>query len=326
MRLLPVILALLASPLAIAQSPAPNPQDSPQDNPPQASTLSVQVRVVAIDAVVRNKQTSEPVLDLTQNDFHLRVDGKPVPVRYFTRDNDLPLTVGLLIDTSGSQRTYFEDESLAADVFLRNTLVQPHDRAFLVRFDSQVLLLQKMTSSLQSLDNGLRLLDYTGGPLYNRQSGGTLLYDAIATVSSSVIGKEPGRRALVLLTDGEDNGSRADLAGAIRQAQLADVAIYGVLYTHDVIGNTIYPSTPGHVSGIEAMQKISRATGGRAFVVGTGTPTAQVFAAIAQDLRTQYRLGFTPPDSPPGKQHTIDLRTGSKSLLVQARTGYVTPQ
>jgi VWFA-related protein len=319
MRTLLLIFALLAPAIAPAQTPTP--QDTP---PPQTSTLSVQVRVVAIDAVVRDKQTSEPVLDLTKDDFTLRVDGQPTPIRYFSHDNDLPLTIGLLVDTSGSQRTFFDQQALASDIFFRNTLTQPNDRAFLVRFDSQVLVLQKMTSSLQALHNGLRLLDYkTDSPA---NAGHTLLFDAIGSVSSNLIAKEPGRRALLILTDGDDNGSQASLATAIRSAQLSDVAIYSVLYTRDMIGNTRYPSTAGHTSGIDVMQQIARATGGRTFTVGAGTPTASIFAAIAQDLRNQYRLGFTPPESKPGKPHAIDLRTNAKSLTVQARTGYFTPQ
>lgn len=315
MRSLALTLALLTTAIPFARA-----QDDP---PPQTSTLSVQVRVVAIDAVVRDKQTSAPVLDLTKDDFTLRVDGKDTPVRYFSHDNDLPLTIGLLVDTSGSQRTFFDQQALAADIFFRNTLTQPNDRAFLVRFDSQILVLQKMTSSLPALHNGLRLLDYKSGS--PNDAGHTLLFDAIASVSSNVIAKEPGRRALLILTDGDDNGSQANISTAIRQAQLADVAIYSVLYTSDMIGATRYPSTAGHTSGIDVMQQIAHATGGRSFTVGAGLPTAAIFAAIAQDLRNQYRLGFTPPDSKPGKQHSIDLRANAKSLTIQARTGYFTP-
>ncbi len=318
--------SLLHSQQPASQTPVSPPSATQEPDAPQTSTLSVQVRVVAIDAVVRNKQTGAPNVDLERDSFALRVDGHPTPIRYFSHDSDLPLTVGLLIDTSGSQHTFFDQEALAADVFFRNTLIQPGDRAFLVRFDSQVLLLQKMTASLHTLHNSLRLLDYQSDPLRSTGRGGTLLYDAIGRVSAEVIHKETGRRALVILTDGDDNGSQLSLEAAVRLAQLSDVAIYSVLYTRDMIGNTRYPSPPGHTSGIDIMQQISHETGGRSFIVGTGTPAATIFAAIAEDLRNQYRLGFTPPESKPGKRHSIDLRLLDKSLTVQARTGYFTPE
>jgi len=310
--------------MTFAQAPS-IPEQEPS---PATSTLSVSARLVAIDAVVRTRQGGDLVTDLDKDAFTLREDGKPVPIRYFNRDNDLPLTIGLLVDTSGSQREFFDDEALAGDNFLRSTLRQKDDRAFIARFDSQVLLLQKMTSSLQLLHNGLRLLNYRHDPdLVPPGHPGTVLYDAIATASANVIGKEQGRRALVILTDGGDNGSRTTLEAAIRQAQLANVAIYSVLYTNEVFSNGVrYPSA-GNPSGIDIMTAISRATGGRAFVVGGGKLTAQqIFTAIAEDLRTQYRIGFTPATSKPGQTHKLELKATDKRLEVQARTAYVTPE
>jgi VWFA-related protein len=312
-------------------SHAQNPATPEPASPGVTATLSVDVRIVAIDAVVRDQQ-GNLVLNLGKDDFTLRDDGKPVAIRYFNRDNDLPLTVGLLIDTSGSQREFFADEALASDIFLRNTLTQPQDRAFVVRFDSQVLLLQKLTSNLVELHNALRLLDYQRDPSTGTH-GGTRLFDAIDGVSRKVIGQEdsghgsngeePGRRALVVMTDGDDNGSQADLAAAIREAQMADVAVYGVLYTDE---SPDYPHVPGlRPSGIEVMRQISRTTGGRCFIVGAGAPIAQIFAAIAEDLRSQYRFGFTPPRSKPGKFHAIELKPVDKGLSVQARAGYYAP-
>jgi Ca-activated chloride channel family protein len=280
---------------------------------------------VAVDAVVR-KPDGQLVLDLDKDAFTLKVDGKPTAIRYFNRDNDLPLTIGLMIDTSGSQRVYFDEEALNSDNFLTNILTHPKDRALIVRFDSRIDLLQKMTSRLTDLHNALRLLDYHD-PAIGTAHGGTLLFDAISIVSKDVIGPEAGRRALVILTDGDDNGSRTSLSDAIRQAQLAGVAIYSVLYTRDMIGNTQYPvAVGGRVSGIDVMRQASKATGGRSFIVGTGTPIAQIFAEIEQDLRSQYRFGFTPLASKPGKFHSIELRTGDKHQVIQARSGYITPE
>lgn len=282
---------------------------------------------MAIDAVVHTRQGGDLVTGLDKDAFTLREDGKPVPIRYFNRDNDLPLTIGLLVDTSGSQREFFDDEAMAGDNFLRDTLKQKDDRAFVVRFDAQIVLLQKMTSSLQLLHNGLRLLDYIQAPDHLPPGhAGTVLYDAIANVSANVIGKEQGRRALVILTDGDDNGSRATLETAIHQAQLANVAIYSVLYTKEVLGNGARYPTMGKPTGIDIMTEISRATGGRSFVVSGKLPVRQIFAAIAEDLRTQYRIGFTPAESKPGQTHKLELKALDKNLNVQARTAYVTPE
>jgi Ca-activated chloride channel family protein len=296
-----------------------------EEPPPAASTLSINVRVIAVDALVRDRD-GELIRNLDKDAFTLKVDGKPTEIHYFNRDNDLPLTIGLMIDTSGSQSMYFDEEALNSENFLTNILTNPQDRALVVRFDSRVLLLQKMTSRLNELRNALRLLDYRD-PAIGTRHGGTLLYDAIATVSKSVISNEAGRRALVILTDGDDNGSVTSLSDAIRQAQVAGVAIYSVLYTREMIGSTRYPvAVGGRVSGITVMQEISKATGGRAFIVGTGTPIAEIFAEIERDLRSQYRFGFTPLPSKPGKFHSIELRTGDKHQSIQSRAGYYTPE
>jgi VWFA-related protein len=296
-----------------------------EELPPQTSTLSVNVQVVAVDAVVRNSD-GDLIRNLDKDAFTLKVDGKPTGIRYFNRDNDLPLTIGLMVDTSESQSVYFDEEALSSENFLTNILTNPKDRALVVRFDTRILLLQKMTSRLTELHNALRQLDYLNSE-NSAVHGSTLLYDAIASVSKSVVSDEPGRRALVILTDGEDNGSRAALSDAIRQAQLAGVAIYSVLYTREMIGGTRYPvAVGGRVSGITVMQQISKATGGRAFIVGAGTPIAEIYTEIEQDLRSQYRFGFTPLPSKPGKFHSIELRTGDKHQTIQTRGGYYTPE
>jgi Ca-activated chloride channel family protein len=295
-------------------------ESASQTADPQA-TLSVNVKVVALDAVVHDKQ-GQLAAGLDKDSFQLHVDGKPVPIRYFNRDNDLPLTVGLLIDTSGSETVYFDTEALAGDTFLRNTLTNPEDRAFVARFDSEVVLLQGMTSSLSALHNGLRQLDYRRSA--SKAAAGTLLYAAIAKVSQDVMGPVAGRRALVVMTDGDDNGSAIDLTHTIRQAQLDGVAVYSVLFTNE---DPNYPHAPGmRPSGVGVMREMAEATGGRSFVAGHGTGVAEIFAAIAQDLRSQYRFGFSPPPSKPGRFHKLDLQTVDRSLLVQTRKGYVTPE
>jgi len=314
-------------------------QDS---EPPQTSTLTITTRLVSLDAIVRDTH-GNLVSNLDKDSFTLREDGHPVPIRYFNHDSDLPLTVGLLIDTSGSETEYFADEALASDLFLQNVLRQTPsqqpdpgvpsgrslsvgvgDRAFIVRFDSQVLLLQPMTSSLPLLRNGLRLLDYKPDKLKGTRGGGTLLFDAIVNVSDKIVAAETGRRALIVMTDGDDNGSRNDLFAAIRHAQSAGVAIYSILYTNEPTG---YPSiSSAHPSGIGVMQQISRATGGREFIVGRPMNIHQIFSAIEDDLRSQYRLGFTPRPSVPHRFHSLDLRSTDPKLTIQSRSSYSTPE
>ena len=307
-----------------------NSSPKPEAAPPQpTTTLTVTTQIVALDALVRNHD-GDLVQSLDKDDFTLKVDGKPVDIRYFNRDNDLPLTIGLLVDTSGSEAVYFDEEARSSQLFFEHILTNPQDRALVVRFDSRVLELQKLTSRQADLRNALRLLDYRD-PNIGTNQGGTLLYDAISIVCQRVITKESGkdtpRRALVVLTDGEDNGSAIPLKEAIHQAQLNNIAVYSVLYTRDVIGGTVYPQLRnGRPSGIDIMRQISKVTGGRAFVVGTGLPAAQIYAQIEADLRSQYRFGFTPPPSKPGKFHTVELLPTDKRLTTQTRAGYYTPQ
>jgi Ca-activated chloride channel family protein len=292
-----------------------------QEQTDPQTTLSVNVKVVALDAVVHDRQ-GQLAGGLSKDAFRLKVDGKVTPIRYFNQDDDLPLTVGLLIDTSGSETTYFDTEALAGDTFLRDALTHAQDRAFIARFDSQVVLLQDMTSNLRSLHNGLRMLDYSKGGA--SAAAGTLLYAAIAKVSHDVMAPVTGRRALVVMTDGDDNGSRIDLERTVREAQADGVAVYSVLFTDE---DPAYPSVGGtRPSGIGVMRQIAEATGGRSFVAGHGMGVAQIFSEISRDLRSQYRFGFTPPPSKPGKFHKVELETLDRSLVVQTRKGYVTPE
>ena len=286
------------------------------------ATLNVDARMVSIDAVVRDSH-GDPIHNLTREAFLLNEDGKPVTIRYFDRDDDLPLTVGLLIDTSASQRAFLSSEALAGEVFLRNTLTHPTDRAFITLFDSNIQTFQRMTSSLDELHDAMRRMTFHGDPRQQRNGGGTLLFDAISAASYSLVAHQAGRRALVILTDGNDNGSDASLSEVIRQAQFANVAIYSILYTNEDprphLGNSFRPS------GITVMRELSRTTGGRQFLISKTTSIAQIFSSIADDLRNEYRLGLTPTDTQPAKFHSLKLKSTEKGLTIQARTGYYTP-
>jgi len=139
------------------------PLRAQQPEPSQTATLNVITRLVSIDAVVHNAH-GDLADGLSKDFFTLREDGHAVPIRYFNHDSDLPLTVGLLVDTSGSELEYFSDEAMASNLFLENVLTRPADRAFVLRFDTKIQLLQPMTPSLPQLRNALRLIEYNPDP------------------------------------------------------------------------------------------------------------------------------------------------------------------
>jgi VWFA-related protein len=312
---------------ATAQTPAP---PEPPDIPSPTSTLSIRVRVVAFDAVVRNR-SGELVHHLTRNDFTLTEDGKPQPIRYFDEDADLPLTIGLAVDTSGSQRRYFAEQQLASATFLTKMLTHPDDNAFISRFDNNVLLLQKMTTSLSALQAALGRLSLQY-PARVGPPAGTLLFDGICGIAEGAFSKSRTRRALIILTDGEDNGSLKNRDDATTCAQRADVAVYTALYTSRDPGPQeeddprVRILSREHLMGRTIMERISRATGGRLFVVTPQMPIEKIYAQIEQDLRMQYRIGYTPPPSAPGTFHELAFKPVDKHLKAQTRIGYYTPK
>jgi Ca-activated chloride channel family protein len=218
-----------------------------------------------------------------------------------------------MVDTSGSQRNYIQDEIAAGRVFFPAMLTRSDDRAVLVQFDSAILQLAKITNSVTTLEHALAYLTQSHSDYAAPGRGGTLLYDAVIAVSHLEFGVQLGRRAMVILTDGGDNGSRFNAKDAIREAQRADIVIY-----------TIYYSNGGGDEGV--LKDLSKATGGREFSVTSTMTLQQIYATIAADLRLQYELGYRPPDSRPNKYHKIDLTAKDKKLTVQAREGYFTPK
>jgi Ca-activated chloride channel homolog len=308
------LLALLATLSAgHAQTPTPAPSAPTPIAADATPTLKIESNLVAVSAIVRDK-SGQPVSNLTRDDFLLKQDGKPQPITYFSQGSNLPLTLALMVDTSGSQRNYISDEITAGRAFFPAMLTRPDDRAVLVQFDNAILQLVKLTSNTTTLEHGLAYLtqshsDYTAPG----RGGGTLLYDAIIAVSHLELGNQLGRRAMVLLTDGGDNGSHFNIKHAIEEAQRADIMVY-----------TIYYSNGG--GDERGLIDISTATGGREFSVGPATTLQQIYATIAADLRQEYEIGYRPPDSRPDKYHKIDLSLEDKKLIVQARDGYFTPK
>ncbi len=306
---------------------ASSPPSSPATSPAQeqeiqgtqpVTTLKVGTRLVAISAVVKSRD-GEPAGGLGKDDFVLKQDGKEEPIRYFSQGAELPLTFALMVDTSGSQRSFISDESLASDVFFETMLGRREDRAMLVQFDTRVVALSDMTNSASKLHLALNRLS-----AHASTANGTLLNDAISSVAKNVLAREAGRKAMVILTDGGDNGSRSTLAEAIEQAQRADVQIYSILYSMFDIMNGLPSGRPVTANAdLAALQKLSESTGGRVFTVSRTMGLREIFAAISQDLRLQYELGYTPPaDTQPNSYHRLELKAKDKKLAVQARKGF----
>lgn len=233
---------LVVSPQSRAQT-AP-PSDNPVAKPAAtAPTLSVDVKVVTLPVTVRDKHGAI-VNNLTKDDFVLQEDSHPQAIKYFTLEKNLPLTLGLLVDTSMSQRNVLDQERTASRSFLDAMLTNPKDRAFVVQFDREVDLLQDLTSSKQTLQSALAKVapsqpprNSGGGsdggnddPDVRHMRAGTLLYDAVFLASDELMKKQQGRKALIILSDGVDHGSKESLADAIEAAQRADTVVYSILF------------------------------------------------------------------------------------------------
>ncbi len=230
----------------------------------QTPTFSSDVKVVNVLATVRDKH-GQIVSNLTKDDFKLEQDGHPQTIRYFARDTDLPLKLGLLVDTSASQRRLIEQERTASYGFLNDLMRVDKDKAFVIHFDREVELLQDLTDSHPKLEAALDKLDAPqfqnagggssgggggGGQGGQHMGGGTALYDAVFLASDELMRKQDGRKALVVLTDGVDNASKVSLDRAIESAQRANTLVYSILYSDpDAYSHQGYPGGMGRHGG-----------------------------------------------------------------------------
>jgi len=356
---------------ALAALPGVVPSMSAQD---VAATIAVDVKVVTLPVTVRDKH-GKIIRDLTKDDFTLQEDGRPQSIRYFSQDTNLPLTLGLLVDTSRSQTNVLDAERSASRSFLEQMLVQPKDKAFLIHFDREVELLQDLTSSREKLQSALDLLktpsdrersndpndsDDSRSGSGSHHSGDTQLYDAVFLASNELMKKQQGRKALVVLSDGIDRGSKTYLESAIESAQRADTVIYSIYFAesrHDEGqrpghgmgrgggwpgggggwpgGGGGYPGGGGggrggqrpsespRTDGKKILERISKETGGRFFEVTKKETVGDIYTSIVEELRTQYSMGYTPDkDSTATGYHHIQLTVKKKDLTVQTRDGY----
>ncbi len=238
LRPLLVLLPLLLTGVTLHAQAQPA-QEAKQDQQ-ETTTIKKDVNVVNVLATVRNKQ-GQIVTTLTKDDFRLDDDGKPQTIRYFSKVTDLPLTLGLLVDTSLSQRRLLEQERTASYTFLEDLLREWKDKAFVVHFDMEIELLQDLTNSRPKLEAALQKLEVpdprqsqtSGSPDPGQThwgGGGTKLYDAIFLASDEITSKQQGRKALIVLSDGVDEGSKVSLTRAIEAAQRSDTLVYTILF------------------------------------------------------------------------------------------------
>ena len=286
-----------------------------QDTP----TFSTEIKVVNILATVRNKAGALNS-SLNQDDFVLAEDGRPQAIRYFARESDLPLTLGLLVDTSGSQRKVMAAERGASMRFLDSVIRDNKDQVFIMQFDSAVQMRQSLTYSVGQLEDALAYVDTeTMRQLRIQHGGGTLLYDAVARASDDVMKKQNGRKALIILSDGVDIGSYGTLKDAIEAALRADTLIYSILYSD----SGAYGIFGGGADGRHVLQTLSNETGGTFFEVTKKQPLDEVFRILEAELRTQYNIGYV-SDKPATISgfRAIQLTVKQKGLTVQARRQY----
>ena len=360
-----------ATPVASGQIPAANPP-----------ALNVDARLVNIPVVVHDKKGAL-VQNLAKDNFVLQIDGKPQTIRTFNLDTDLPLTLGLLVDVSQSQRDAIDDERTASFAFLDNSLTV-RDKAFIVQFARQTDLLQDVTSSKPRLQAGLKQLENpaSGGDSDNSSSNSganssdsstrprratTTLYDALFLSSDELMAKQTGRKTIIILSDGIDSGSKESLASSIEAAQRADTIVYAIYFkgretsagfnrNQDRQGGAGSPggrgggvgfpggggypggrgggggagrqpeSLPSRPDGKKVLQRMADETGGGLFEVSKKETVADIYKQIADELRAQYRLGYSPDkDSASDGYHRIVLsltQSSPRDLFLQTRDGY----
>jgi len=323
--LLTGLLLLPSAPVRLrAQQPAaPKQEQKPDDD--LGDPIKVDVDVVNVYCAVRNKQNNI-ITTLTKDDFDLTEDGAKQTVKYFTRETDMPLTLGLLVDVSGSQINLIEQERQAAGQFFASVL-KKKDMAFLISFGAESELLQDLTGTARLLQDGLRRLRPNSGvagihpgpvPTMSKQRG-TVLYDAVYVASKDMLAHEVGRKALVIITDGEDFGSTESEKSAIEAAQKADAIIYGILYAD----RQMYGSIGLGFSGAGVLRHMAEETGGHMFQVDRKNSLDSIFDQIQQEMRSQYLISYTPTNGKhDGTYRKIEVRPHDKDLKVQVRKGY----
>ena len=323
-----ILLLLSVSPLARAAQEAPSPSGPPPASteapPPEQdniATLNVNVNLVNLYMSVRDKQGF--ITNLRKDDCSVVEDKVPQTIKNFTQEKNLPLTIGILLDTSASQQNVLPLEQESGATFLKEVLT-PKDEAFLISFDINVDLLSDYTNRASELKRAIDKATInsgagTGSVTGNGSPRGTLLYDAVFLAANDKLRSEAGRKILVLLTDGGDQGSQETLKTATEAAQKANAIVYVIL----IADRGFYGGFGMGYSGDRDMERLATDTGGRVINVGNnGRKLEDAFHQIQDELRTQYLLSYTPTNKKAdGTYRKLDISCG-KDYRVQTRKGY----
>jgi len=354
----------VSRPRPAEQTPPPEPATSAEPK----TAIRVNVELVNVLFSVRGKN-GELVSNLTKDDFTVLEDGKEQAIAQFSRDTNLPLELGLLIDVSRSQTRLMGDEREAASKFI-SSVMRPKDEAFLLSFGHDTTLEQDFTGSASDMEAALKRIKVDAGEAGDRggrgngggggypggggggvgwpggggrfpggggggrrggghdgtsqgaHHGGTKLYDAIYLASNDELSTKTGRKALFLITDGNDRGSYYTRSQAIEAAQRADTIIYSIYYA-DAGEERFGRRSDDTGEGLAALKHMSDETGGRTFTVDKKHTLMQAFTDIQEEMRSQYAVAWKPPNTAQsGEYRTIELRPKDTDYVVQARRGY----
>jgi len=333
------------------------PQQNQQSQPP--GKIAVEVKTVSVLTTVRDKH-GKIISNLDKDEFVLEEDGRPQVINYFVRESDQPLRLGLLVDTSLSQRRVLEQERSASYSFLDHLLRPEKDLDFVIHFAREVELLQEFTSSRPKLQAALQALQTPqfdanrggngggnsggngggnggggDGRGSRRRGGGTLLYDAIYLASDELMSKQQGRKALIIVSDGVDHGSKETLNASIETSQRADTVVNSILFKDDEETGNRGGFSMGQrgggrrgrrspqeerPDGKKILQQISKATGGKLYEVSKKETVDKIYSEIEEDLRNQYSLAYTPENNEGPGYHKISLTTKQKDLVGRRET------
>lgn len=306
-------------------TPAP-PQQDQQQVPQSQQTLKVQTTLVNVFVTARDKKNGI-VSDLVQNDFKVSEDGQEQKVAFFEKDVNMPITLGLLIDTSGSMYNVIGAEQDTASRFLREVM-RKKDEAMVISFDFDADLLADFTEDTNVLERAIRRTTInsvggggvvTPGTIPQGNSGGTNLYDAVYLACHDELATEAGRKAVILMTDAEDNGSKLRLQDAVEACQRADAVIHVLLISDSGF-------IQGFGGGPAAARKMSDDTGGRVINVHSEKSLEKAFDVISEELRSQYVIGYYPTNEKhDGTFRKIKVDITRPDVKVLARRGYYAP-
>lgn len=314
-------LALCAA-FALAVPALPQTQSQNQGQAPPV--IKAEVTLVNLFATVRDKN-KRVITDLKQDDFKIFEDGHEEKISFFSKEMNLPITLGLLLDTSGSEQRNLPTIQESGSRFIRRVL-RKGDEAMVMSFDSDVDLLSDLTDDRAQLDRAINkarinipgggMIAGNPGPIGGQQITGTALYDAIYLACGDKLNGEAGRKALVIVTDAEDEGSKVRLEEAIEAAQRTDTVIHILLVVDPRYGGN---ASVGH--------KLAEDTGGRMISVRSEKNIEEAFDQISEELRSQYTLGYYPTNNAKdGKFRKIKVETNNSELKVLARKGYYAPK